>query len=148
MTREKLKEFFPALEHFLHGGNLWSYNTEDKKWYLQSEFYTRSKGDYIDNIIEDNFFEARKAYALGEEIEQQVYGTPIWHKIKNPLWNSSDNYRPAPIYEWQYIIKPHKNSNYYDTTSYHTEKEMQKKYEACKYFFIEKYERSKRIRKK
>jgi hypothetical protein len=109
MTSFQCKELLPAITHFANGGNLWYYN--GKKWKQQDHFVIQAyvdKPERIFNIIEDSNFEARKAYALGEEIEYQNPENMLWQKVESNTQVFSDwiNYRPITkkIYEWQYVL--------------------------------------------
>jgi len=139
MTKNKVKKLLPALEHFANGGNLWCYN--EKEWFKQSELYTRSKEGYIDNIIEDRHFEARKAHALGEEIESCGGMGERWRLETYNLWDDEMEYRPKlkePIYEWQWYEKI--SDNYFKLTNDHFTEE-------CAQPDWVKFEPSKRERK-
>ncbi len=106
MNRKQAKELLPAIKHFANGGNLWRYNNRLEEWESQTIIEPLNKES---NIIEDKHFEARKAFALGEEIElfKEVRG---WYKCDNPSWIQSVKYRPKPkeVYEWQRLYKKDK----------------------------------------
>ncbi len=113
MTREQAKLLSPVIKYFADGGNLWCYTTQ-REWIKQSEVLLFQ--NYA-NIIEDKHFEARKAFALGEDIEKrakyQDNSTGKWYTDINPTWNNiSYEYRPKPkepVYEWQWIFKRNKS---------------------------------------
>ena len=106
MNKEECKKLLPAITHFVNGGELWYYSNTDRKWYKQDNFITQAEGSKIHNIIEDKHFEARKAYALGGEIEFRLTCMSSWlYSSKEPSWNEYE-YRPKePVYEWQWIYR-------------------------------------------
>ena len=91
MTKEQAKKLLPAITHFAKGGNLWGYNSNE--WYKQSKLWLDDDG--IQNIIEDKHFEARKADALGEEIEVSLtlHGITPWQICNHPTWSGMHHYR-------------------------------------------------------
>jgi len=144
MTRKQTLELLPIITHFANGGELWYCNTEQGVWEIQTLLFENST--VACNIMEDKHFEARKAHALGEEIEY-LSCDGNWLTDKTPAW-LMDEYRPKPkepIYEWQWII----NDSCYEKTygpfeitdEYFTE-------EPCFQFHnaVEKLEISKRIK--
>jgi hypothetical protein len=101
MTRLQCKELQEAFNHFANGGNLWRYNNRLNEWKIQTTIEPVNKES---NIIEDQHFEARKAYALGEEIEYRISIHYPWSSTNKPNWTTGE-YRPKPkepVYEWQY----------------------------------------------
>jgi len=102
MTREKVKELLPAITHFANGGELWYVSKVTHTWRTQSELWVNT-GGVVCNVIEDEHFEARKAYALGGEVEYRTEGSKHeWH-IADELWLNFMQYRPKPreqVYEW------------------------------------------------
>ena len=133
MTRQQAKELSPAITHFANGGNLWYDN--GLIWNKQEEIYTQS--DYhSNNIIEDKHFEARKAFALGEEIENQYGDT---YRMKDGLLISHSKYLPfseenidrmdykinfkEPVYEYQWVIRRNRDG-YLKTTKHITNSEF------------------------
>jgi hypothetical protein len=151
MTRGKTKELLPAITHFANGGNLWYYSLIHEEWELQTELRHTEKFAYC-NVIEDEFFEVRKAFALGEEVESRneivscqgqipkQYGA--WHKDENPMWLKNAEYRiksKEPLYEWQYYSYSRKKREWY-LTKYFTEDEIDI------FDCMVKFEPSKRVR--
>jgi len=134
MTKEQTKELLPAITHFANGGNLWVYR--DKKWQKQYNLLMDRTNMKICNIIEDRHFEARKAFALGEEIENQYGGT---YRMKNGLFFSHSAYLPfckenidrmdykinfkEPVYEHQWVIRRNRDG-YLKTTGHVTDSEF------------------------
>ena len=107
MNREQAKELLPAITHFANGGDLWYCENIIKSsvmtWHKQSEVWVGKTGCHINNIIEDKHFEARKAEALGEEVEVQMPNNS-WYIDDSPSWYSDATYRPKkPVYAWQWI---------------------------------------------
>ena len=96
MTRERAKELLKAIEWWSKGGDLWWYNHNIKQW-RRYVGYDIDFNDLKPNeaIIEDKFFETRKAYALGKPIEyKNTYaGTNEWVEIKRPEWLDNVEYR-------------------------------------------------------
>ncbi len=88
MTRKQAKQWLPEITHWTNGGNLWNY--EFGRWQKMEAPAFRTKM----YIIEDEHFEARKAYALGEPIEWSDKHTS-WTLVENPTWKRIQ-YRPRP----------------------------------------------------
>jgi len=108
MTREQAKELIPAIKWWAEGNALWFYDVLAKKWlpYTKSEiaFNMNEASAYV---IEDEHFEARKAYALGKPIEVREELSSKWLICNNtPTWNGRYKYRPAlpKWYESNYNI--------------------------------------------
>jgi len=93
MNREQAKKWLPEIAHWANGGDLWG--CVDNEWYI-IEAANMSFTNKI-YVIEDKHFEARKAFALGEPIEQQSRSF-TWFDNSSPDW-SGDKYRPK-IKEW------------------------------------------------
>ena len=108
MTRQEAKGLQEAFNHFANNGNLWHALSPDK-WCIQDELNIRTTSP-TENIIEDHHFEARKAFALGEEIEWLTNPNrgsmylPEWLSTSSPDWDDDTEYRPKPklVYEWQF----------------------------------------------
>ena len=137
MTREETKALLPAIQHFADGGTLWKWT--GVYWQkMSNEFITfnEDREDYY--IIEDKHFEARKADALGEEVQysDEMLG---WVDIEKPEWLNDHEYRPKPkkVYEWQYIFP--ECGKYSMTARYYTDAEVISSWT--------KFEPSKRMRK-
>ena len=137
MTRAEAIELQEAFNHFADGGELWYCNTVD--WLKQTALDTK-KTKYTTNIIEDKHFEARKAHALGKEVDIYYVNGNKWVTIEHPTWLDNSKYRPKPndVYEWFWLMKL---PNGYTTVGYATE-EL-----AAQYKDWEKFEPSKRIKK-
>jgi len=120
MNREQAKELLPAITHFSNGGELW-YMSDNGVWKLQERLICFDLGNKR-NIINDKHFEARKAYALGEEIESN-HANFGWIKTTVPTWEC-DRYRPKPkeVYEWQWY-KDEGDGEYY-LSGFNTEEEV------------------------
>ena len=105
MTRLQCEELLPAIKHFAEGGSLWA--DEELGWSKQKEVYFNEY--MVENIIEDKHFEARKAFALGGEVECRYKNTNNpWVMDIRPTWKSDFEYRPKskePVYEWQWLFK-------------------------------------------
>jgi len=101
MTRKEAKTLLPAITHFANDGELWAIHL--KKWYKQSEVHLHQNDK--NNIIKDKHFEARKADALGEDVEMFYMG--VWDTNINPQWKDEFEYRPKSkeVYEWQFIFQ-------------------------------------------
>ena len=92
MNREETRKWFKELEAFAQGEELYTYNEHSKEWYhvVGSGF---NLTDII--VIQDEHFEARKAYALGEDIECRDNGISGWSKVlSEPFWSKGVSYRP------------------------------------------------------
>ena len=121
MDREQAKELLPAITHFAEGGELWWYNPSADIWTKQTKIWCSKydmDNDGIINIIKDKHFEARKADALGEEVEHSNNET-IWNIASNPDWLSFEFYQPKPkeLYEWQVMY--HDDDNLYVLSDVH-----------------------------
>ena len=139
MTREQAKKLSPAIQHFANGGKLWAYG-DDKKWYIQTSIYPQEYSKYV---IEDKHFEARKAHALGGEIEYLAIGNNgNWYPCGGTMqWIDDLEYRPKstePVYEWPWAYIEYED---YVMSEYHTEEETSEDHDWIK------FEPSKRIRK-
>ena len=95
MTHKKAKELLPALAHFANGGKLWVWCHPFEKWEVQTSIYINDTYP-VRNIIEDKHFEARKAFALGEEIQAKKELSKEWRESLNPQWSTYYSYRPKP----------------------------------------------------
>jgi len=108
MTRERAKTLLPEIIHWANGGNLWKYVESTKTWVMHDceekdelLFKSTTKSHYV---IEDKHFEARKAFALGEDVERrkkyQDDTVGRWVGDASPSWNTNSyEYRPKPK-EW------------------------------------------------
>jgi hypothetical protein len=140
MNREKAKELLPVITHFAKGGNLWTY-TETAGWVVQSEICLHG---LYSNIIEDEFFEERKHYALGGDIEVKHVGAKEYKRDLTPFWCIKNKYRIAvkpPVREYQFLYQRTENS-LFETTAYLTFKEVV----AMKYYSWETITGTERIR--
>ena len=85
-------------------GNLWWYYEIDKKWIKQNKILLEIHK--TNNIIEDKYFELRKAFALDEIIQLQMQKGHWVDCDEEPSWCFSiEDYRikpKEPVYEWQY----------------------------------------------
>ena len=101
MTIEQAKKYLPEIHHWVNGGSMWGYTKEEKEWFKYDNSELSFERDIY--VIEDKYFEARKAFALGEpiEIKFKCGVTIAWQKCTIPSWNSVCEYRPKykPWYE-------------------------------------------------
>ena len=100
MDRYEIKELLPAMTHFANGGNLWCYDANH--WEVQGTVFTRNSSK--DNIIEDHNFEARKAHALGQNIQFKL--DDEWIDLGYVAWLKEHEYRikpTEPVFEWQFL---------------------------------------------
>ena len=109
MIREEVERLLPEISHWAKGGVLYWYNSDNKTWKIVEGW---SLDWYIDVpvVIEDEYFEARKAFALDEEIEVYSDSTGFWVDCNKPLWDLNREYRPKPkepLYEWQWVYIRH-----------------------------------------
>ena len=119
ITRKEALKIKEALKHFANGGDLWHAMTAEK-WFKQDGLIVNTTSP-TENIIYDKNFEARKAHALGEEVELMVRND-VWKTDSSPVWGNL-LYRPKPkepIYEWQWIYQDY-DSRFVLTDGYHTE---------------------------
>ena len=92
MTREEIKAALPAMVHFAEGGNLWCY--DGSSWLKQTHIGFSSRDYEIKNVIEDKFFESRKALALGKKVEIKIRGEwKVWNSY-GECWSEDCEYRP------------------------------------------------------
>ena len=138
MTREQAKELLPAITHFANGGELVSCRT-DEEWFEQSQVYINTEHLYCSNIIEDKHFEARKAFALGEEVEQMKWDTCNWGEFEQFHENGKYRVKPKEVYEWQWYYKRETDEFIRLTYTFSTEQNAEKGWV--------KFEPSKRLRK-
>ena len=134
MIREEVKRLLPEINHWANGGVLYWYDSDDKTWRVIKNWSLDCLID-VPIVIEDKHLEARKAFALGEEIEcknklvscigqiPEQYGT--WHTPAiGDMWKDTAKYRPKPkepIYEWQWIHKLSDEYGYKMTKEWMTE---------------------------
>ena len=146
MTLKELRGMYPEITHMVNGGDLWYYSAAGERWCVQTNFITpKERGTIkIYNIIEDEHFEARKAYALGKDLEFCSKECGVWTDITNPVWMSDRKYRKKkakPIYEWLWYYKNSVKDGVFDLgTVYCTRDEVTNP-------ILKKFKPSKRIRK-
>lgn len=104
MTRQELKDSWHLLEHWKNGGDI--YIRKQSGWHL-CELNEIPNVKSFDFVIKDKHFEARKAYALGEQVEFYNKLSNSWDEVSTPLWGNCD-YRPKPkekVFEkrWRYL---------------------------------------------
>ena len=112
MTKEQLKKWLPEITHWVNGGDLYIYNPIDDTWNLKINKIFRVDQIYV---IEDKHFEARKAFALDEDIESRYIGEDDWTLQLYPVWDLCTEYRPKPkepVYEYQWYDIPHLDEVY------------------------------------
>ncbi len=97
MTREQAKRWQPEIIYWANDGNLWWY--DKSKWikYDENKNLSFQELNILYYVIEDEHFEARKAFALGEPIEYSISNS--WRKCEKPLFAENIKYRPKPK-EW------------------------------------------------
>jgi hypothetical protein len=97
MNRSRAKELLPAIEYWANGGNVWWYNKQGCVWRLHLGEMSFTSAATTMYVIEDKHFEARKAYALGEEIEcRHTCNAPWFTMVGTPLWFDTYDYQPKP----------------------------------------------------
>ena len=94
MTQKLINDLLPAITHWAKGGKLWYYD-DMLGWteYNSANTPTFNTSDKKCYIIEDNHFEARKAFAFGESIEERYNEYYEWIEVKKPLWTIGEQYR-------------------------------------------------------
>ena len=99
MTKEKAGEVSKLLKFWADGGTLWTLSPNDRCFKIKYDMSV----SFIESevlIMEDAHFEARKAFALGEELECRVIGTSRWlPEGAFDLWRDNCAYRAKPQ-EW------------------------------------------------
>ena len=121
-TVESNPHWFPELEYRIKGG-------------ISFEAWSMFKDEIM-------------AYWAGKEIEFKIlYAGEEWKSSNAPTWEDTGwfDYRvkPEPVYEWQWIGKPTATSDSFSITAkYYAEGEFVPEL----YYFIERYEPSKRER--
>ncbi|MCD6435991.1 MAG: hypothetical protein J7L15_06340, partial [Clostridiales bacterium] len=95
MTRVNAKRWLPEITHWANGGELYVYDPFDGIWNVKLAQTFKTDQTYV---IKDKHFEARKAFALGEEVEMYCPSKWVgWVKTHdNMLWNDDWEYRPKP----------------------------------------------------
>ena len=103
MNKEVIKKYFKEFTHWVNGGEVYytSIHWTDDTWYKINPTENDSiwEDDFLLYVIKDKHFEARKAHALGEEIEHRNRKSALtleWTICKNPLWYEFAEYRPKP----------------------------------------------------
>ena len=101
MTREQAKRWLKEIEWWGNGGNLWDYDFPKKRWIKWNieDIYFNSNHPAT-YIIEDEHFEARKAWALGEPIQYR-------RKISDGEWKTMQpgNDEPGWHDDYEYRVK-------------------------------------------
>lgn len=105
MTREQARNNFEAIAHWKEGGNLWyrdEYSDCWTKWEDTDKLTFDSLNHQLSYVIEDEFFEEQKAYAIGETIQilnrrGDTPKTNVWNDVPYPAWNRNCEYRVKPI---------------------------------------------------
>ena len=98
MNKEVVKKYKAEFDYWLNGGVVY--------WTIKGDSWLKIGGGWdwegtdtnnIKIVIKDKHFEARKAYALGEEIECRNTGEHNWLTLlENPCWLDECEYRPKP----------------------------------------------------
>lgn len=102
MNRALIKKYKTEFDHWLNGGEVYWYNCNYKEEETDEWLPCEPECSWaIDThyVIQDKHFEARKAHALGEEIEWITPNTSHgkWEKCDHScLWDDSFEYRPQP----------------------------------------------------
>jgi len=99
LSREQAEELKEAINFFAHGGELYGMNDEGV-WFSQNEVKINSENP-VSNVIYDKHFEARKAFALGLEVEWRIHHDEPYETIPDDHRIGIDNnglgtYRPKP----------------------------------------------------
>ena len=94
MNRENAKRWEKEIAFWGNGGNLWflSHNNKWSKYIIVTPMFDTK--DQTAFVMEDQHFEARKAFALGEPIEWADKATD-WTITESPTWERI-LYRPKP----------------------------------------------------
>jgi len=96
MTRENINRWLPEIKYYGSGGILHTYVDFQHIWMKiegSISFTGTKKTDYV---MQDQHFEQRKAYALGETIQTRNYKGD-WQDIKDePLFGNHTVYRVKP----------------------------------------------------
>ena len=106
MTKLEARHNLDAIIHWANGGRLWYYDMDTSEWKLHDKdaqrFCSTNKLHYV---IEDQFFEIRKAYALGEYVEKRTTDNK-WGKlpVEGHIFRDGDVYRikkpTVRMYQW------------------------------------------------
>ena len=103
MTHEQARNNFEAITHWKEGGDLWyrdEYINRWVQWLNTADIKFDANKHNLNYIIEDKFFEQRKAYALGETIEILLGGK--WQEHVTPIiWNKDKKYRVKPKHNFK-----------------------------------------------
>lgn len=97
MNKEVIKKYKAEFDHWLNGGEVKVYVPQC----IRDKWVEASEDDWNDDaenifVIQDKHFEARKAYALGEEIESRVDDSYEWFSDSVPSFSDRSEYRPKP----------------------------------------------------
>ncbi len=105
MNKEELKKWLPEINFWVNGGTLWIYDPIDDTWNKKLAQTFRTDQIYV---INDQHLEARKAFALGNPIENKCLSesNASFEGVINPSWTPDKVYRPKPkeVYEWQWVL--------------------------------------------
>lgn len=87
MTRAEARRWQKEIAHWANGGNLWAYSKQEGIGWVQRNnnnaiYFNSQKATAY--IIEDEFFEYRKAIALGKTVEVGGYSCKPYFRT----WNS------------------------------------------------------------
>jgi len=105
MNKEQLKKWLPEITHWINGGDLYVYDPIDDTWNVKVGQTFRIDQIYV---IKDRHFKLRKAYALGEEIEQTWDVGDGWQTVSSPVWDQKARYRTKPkkpVYDYQFTYR-------------------------------------------
>ncbi len=94
MTRKYIKRWLPEITHWANGGTLWYYSKASAKWVLATGPINWINDEIY--VIEDEHFEARKAFALGEAIQGRK--NSHWYRMESPTWDEDYMYRVEIVY--------------------------------------------------
>ena len=117
MNKELIKTYFEEFKHWLNGGNVQVYYKKDDepKWITDEECIEYEGYDNFTHIlqnslepddvlivIDDEYFELRKAFAEGKTVQEQDYFSKQWRDMKTDDFHSASDLQ----YEGVYRIKP------------------------------------------
>jgi len=97
MTKEKIKKWEKEIAFWANGGTLWGYSPYDGNWFKYNDKKLEFERDIY--VIEDEYFEARKADALGEPIEHRYNEYDQWEEVSKASWLKGQQYR-SKLKEW------------------------------------------------
>ena len=98
MTRLDAVKWKPLIDDWVNGAELWYLYTTGE-WVKVEEIFFETLDD-IKIVVKDEHFEARKAYAVGLDIEMMQDFNGKWEPCDNPNWEDKETEFRVKSNEW------------------------------------------------